>query len=87
MSIVKRAKASAGAPVRRQAEKVTRGLEDLIHQIKNELVSRFDSLDSGIDEFANASRDQMGLMSSRIATLEAEIKSLRSEVAALRTNP
>lgn len=85
MSIIKRAKAGATAPLRRQADYVTKGLEDLIHAVKNELSARFDSVDSDVAELSSATSDQMGLMSSRISSLESQVKALRSEVAALRT--
>jgi hypothetical protein len=84
MSIIKRAKSGATAPLRRQADNVTKGLEDLIHAVKNELSGRFDLVDKSVEELSTATADQMGMMSSRISTLELEAKALRAEVAALR---
>lgn len=83
MSIIERAKSGASAPLRRQANYVTKGLEDLIHAVKNELVGRFDSVDSSVEDLSTATADQLGLMSSRISRLEAQTTELRAEVAAL----
>jgi hypothetical protein len=85
-SIIKRAKSAALAPLRHQAQYVNQGLEDLIHTIKNELMSRFDAVDSGVEQLSTATTDRLGLMSSRISSLEAEIQALRAEVAALKKN-
>lgn len=84
MSIIKRAKSGATAPLRRQANYVSRGLEDLIHAVKNELAARFDSVDANVEELSTSTSDQMGLMSSRLSSVEAQIAELRSEVAAMR---
>ncbi len=65
---------------------MNQGLEDLIHTVKNELMSRLDAVDSGVGELSTATTDRLGLMSSRISSLEAEIMALRSEVAALKKN-
>lgn len=84
MSFIKRAKSSATAPIRRQADYVSKGLEDLIHAIKNELAGRFDSVDANVEELSTSTGDQLGLMSSRLSSLETQITELRSEVAAMR---
>lgn len=86
-SILNRAKSAATAPLRHQAKYVNQGLEDLVHAIKNDLIARFDSVDSNVAELSSATTDHLSLMSSRVSALEAEIKALRSEVAALKKNP
>ena len=83
-SILKRAKSAVAAPLRHQAQYVNQGIEDLIHSVKNELMTRLDSVDSSVAELSSATTDHLGLMSSRLSALEAEIKSLRSEMAALK---